>query len=58
VFEAARRHGAHVVLASSAAVYGPAAPAVQAESLPARPASPYAASKLAAEQYLLTWQSC
>jgi UDP-glucose 4-epimerase len=56
VLEAARRHGVgHVVLASSSAVYGehPALPTH--EGLAPAPASPYAASKLAAEAYALSW---
>lgn len=55
VLEAARRHGTHVVMASSAAVYGqnPALPAT--ESLPADPRSVYASSKLAAEAHALAY---
>jgi len=50
VLEAARAAGVEgVVLASSAAVYGEADEAVDEEA-PARPLSPYAASKLAMEQ--------
>jgi UDP-glucose 4-epimerase len=58
VLEAARATGAHVVVASSSSVYGdgPALPKV--ESMAAAPASPYAASKLAAESYGLAYQRC
>jgi UDP-glucose 4-epimerase len=51
VLEAARRSGAHVVVASSSSVYGsnPALP--KHEGLATRPLSPYAASKLATEAY-------
>lgn len=48
VAEACRRHGAHLVLASSAAVYG-AADTPVAENAPYHPNTPYAASKMAAE---------
>jgi UDP-glucose 4-epimerase len=56
VLEAARGCGAHIVVASSSSVYGanPALP--KHEALPARPLSPYAASKLAAESYALAYQ--
>ena len=55
VLMAARRVGAHVVVASSSSVYGsnPAMP--KTEDLQCRPASPYAVSKLAAEQYALSF---
>lgn len=56
VLEAARRHGGrHVVVASSSSVYGarPSLPA--SEDQPARPVSPYAAGKLAAESYALAY---
>ncbi len=50
VLQAARQaHAAKVVLASSCAVYGDAGTAVD-ETAAAKPASPYAASKLAMEQ--------
>jgi UDP-glucose 4-epimerase len=45
VLEAARRSGAHVVLASSSSVYGATTTLPKREDLPARPMSPYAASK-------------
>ena len=51
VLEAARRTGAHVVVASSSSVYGATPMLPKREDLPARPMSPYAASKLAAEAY-------
>ena len=55
VLMAARKVGAQVVLASSSSVYGsnPAMP--KTEDLQCRPASPYAVSKLAAEQYALSF---
>lgn len=55
VLEEARRVGAHVVVASSGSVYGanPALP--RAEDLACVPGSPYAASKLAAESYALSY---
>ena len=56
VLEAARRGGRpHVVVASSSSVYGanPALP--KREDMAARPVSPYAASKLAAESYALAY---
>lgn len=59
VLEAARRHGGlHVTLASSSSVYGsnPAIP--KTEDLQCRPMSPYAVSKLAAEQYAMAYSQC
>jgi UDP-glucose 4-epimerase len=59
VLEAARRHGGlHVTLASSSSVYGsnPALP--KTEDLQCRPMSPYAVSKLAAEQYAMAYAQC
>jgi len=55
ILEAARRHGAKVVFASSGgAAYGECdAPA--AESAPLRPLAPYGTSKLCGEEYLATW---
>ncbi len=51
VFEAARKNKLRrVIVASSAAVYGPAGHYPIAESAPARPASPYALDKHYAEQ--------
>ena len=56
VLEAARRQdGAHVIVASSSSVYGATEVLPKSESLPTRPISPYAASKLATEAYALAW---
>lgn len=55
VLEAARRHGTHVVVASSAAVYGQNPPLPAAESLPTDPRSVYASTKLAAEAHALAY---
>jgi UDP-glucose 4-epimerase len=53
VLEAAHRAKAgRVVLASTAGVYGDAAPTPTPESAPVEPFSPYCASKAAAESYL------
>ena len=46
-----------MVLASSSSVYGRDAILPAREDQPAAPASPYAVSKLAAEQAALTWQA-
>jgi UDP-glucose 4-epimerase len=55
VLEAARRHGAQVVLASTGgAIYGEAEGPIP-ESAERRPLAPYGTSKLAAEEYLATW---
>jgi UDP-glucose 4-epimerase len=59
VLEAARAAGGvHVMLASSSSVYGsnPALP--KTEELQCRPMSPYAVSKLAAEQYAVAYAQC
>lgn len=59
VLEAARAHGRlHVSLASSSSVYGanPALP--KHEQLQPMPVSPYAVSKLAAEQYAMAYAAC
>jgi UDP-glucose 4-epimerase len=55
ILEEARRHGARVVFASTGgAIYGECdGPA--AEDAPRRPLSPYGTAKLAAEEYLATW---
>lgn len=56
VLEAARAHGVgHVLFSSSSSVYGmnPAMPKQEREWV--RPMSPYAVSKLAAEQYVLAY---
>ena len=56
VLEAARRAGSiHVIMASSSSVYGATTSLPKHEALAARPVSPYAASKLAAEAYTLAW---
>jgi UDP-glucose 4-epimerase len=56
VSEAARKHGAPVVFASTGgALYGDGAPLPTPEDFPARPLSPYGASKLAGEAYVATW---
>lgn len=55
VLEAARRAHAQVVLASSSAVYGSSGLPVATEDTRARPMTPYAASKLAAEAYLAAY---
>jgi UDP-glucose 4-epimerase len=58
VLEASRVHGiGHVVVASSSSVYGRDAVLPAREDQAAAPASPYAASKLAAEKAALTWQA-
>ena len=55
VLEAARRHGARVVFASTGgAIYGECdGPAP--EDAPRRPLAPYGTSKLCGEEYLATW---
>src|SRR5207244_3814094 len=57
VLEACRRAGAHVIVASSSAVYGSPPTLPKHEDLPTRPLSPYAASKLAAEGYALAYSA-
>lgn len=56
VLEAARAVGAQVIVASSSSVYGANPSLPKHEDLLPAPVSPYAASKLAAEQYSLAWQ--
>ena len=57
VLEAARRSGdCQVIVASSSSVYGSNPVLPKREDLAARPLSPYAATKLAAESYALAWQ--
>lgn len=58
VLEAARKHGAHVVLASSSSVYGSNPILPKSEDLNTMPMSPYAVSKLAAETYALAYARC
>lgn len=57
VLEACRREAVYVVAASSSSVYGAVATLPKHEDLAPRPLSPYAASKLAAESYLLAYQA-
>lgn len=58
VLEAARRHGLpHLVVASSSSVYGANPTLPKQEDLAPLPLSPYAASKLATEAYVLSYQS-
>lgn len=58
VLEAARANGRspHVVVASSSSVYGANPELPKHEAMVPMPVSPYAASKLATEQYALAWQ--
>lgn len=56
VLEAARRHGGlHVLFSGSSSVYGANPTLPKHEGLQAQPMSPYAASKLAAESYVLAF---
>jgi UDP-glucose 4-epimerase len=55
VLEAARSHSRYVIVASSSSVYGRNATLPTSEDHPTRPASPYAASKLAAESYTMAY---
>ena len=56
VLEAARRYDAQVVLASTGgAIYGECDGQPATESTPRQPLSPYGTSKLAAEEYLATY---
>lgn len=56
VLESARRTGArHVVFSSSSSIYGAQPRLPKSEGLAPRPMSPYAASKLAAESYVLAY---
>ena len=55
VLEACRRAGAPLIAASSSSVYGPTVELPKHEEMPTKPQSPYAASKLAAESYLLAF---
>ena len=55
VLEAARHHSRYVIVASSSSVYGRNAALPTSEDHPTRPASPYAASKLAAESYTMSY---
>jgi len=55
VLEACRARDVHVVAASSSSVYGAIPDLPKHEGLPTRPLSPYAASKLATEAYVLAY---
>ncbi|MHB8650682.1 MAG: NAD-dependent epimerase/dehydratase family protein [Gaiellaceae bacterium] len=56
ILEAARRHGAKVLLASTGgAIYGECDEGPATEDAPRRPLAPYGTSKLAAEEYLATY---
>ena len=56
VLEAARRHGTQVVLASTGgAIYGECIDGPASETYHRQPLAPYGTSKLAAEEYLSTW---
>jgi UDP-glucose 4-epimerase len=56
VLEGIRRHGIdHIVVASSSSVYGANPEMPKQEDQTLMPVSPYAASKLAAEQYAMAW---
>jgi UDP-glucose 4-epimerase len=57
VLEACRRKNTHLVAASSSSVYGSVTDLPKHEALPTRPLSPYAASKLATESYVLAYGS-
>jgi UDP-glucose 4-epimerase len=57
VLEACRRRSAYVIVASSSSVYGSVNAPRKHEDLATRPLSPYAASKLATEAYLLAYQA-
>lgn len=55
VCELARRLDCYLVAASSSSVYGSVPSRTRVETLPTRPRSPYAASKLATEGYVLAY---
>ncbi len=57
VLEAARPHGAHVIMSSSSSVYGANPLLPKVERTWTQPLSPYAASKLASEGYMLGYQA-
>lgn len=56
VLEAARKNGAHVIVASSSSVYGANPTLPKAETMCPMPVSPYAVSKLATESYAISYQ--
>lgn len=55
VLEEVRRNKSHLIFASSSSVYGANPVMPKSENLVPRPMSPYAASKLAGESYVLAW---
>ena len=56
VLEAARPHGTQVILASTGgAIYGECTDGPASETYHRQPLAPYGTSKLAAEEYLATW---
>jgi len=57
LLEAARREGIHVVMSSSSSVYGANPLLPKIERTWTQPLSPYAASKLAGEGYMLGYQA-
>lgn len=57
VLEAARTTGAHVIFSSSSSVYGVNAALPKREEMWTQPMSPYAASKLAAESYVMSYRA-
>ena len=57
VLDAARAAGAHVLVASSSSVYGSNPVLPRSEEQVCMPASPYAASKLAAESYTVAYRA-
>jgi UDP-glucose 4-epimerase len=57
VLEACRHAGTYLAAASSSSVYGSVVDLPKHEDLPTRPLSPYAASKLATEGYVLAYRS-
>ena len=59
VLEAARKAGVErVMLAASSSAYGDQPTLPKVESMPTNPLSPYAVSKLAAEQIMSVWAQC
>ena len=57
VLDVARETGAHVVLASSSAVYGSNEKMPKTEDMACRPTSPYGVTKLAAESYASAYRT-
>ena len=55
MLEAARLNSSHFTFASSSSVYGYVETLPREENLPTRPSSPYGASKLSAEAYVLSY---